>query len=156
MTPAWMPPEIPISAGAMLFDSAGRLLILKPTYKKGWTIPGGAMEADGETPWEGCQREVLEETGLTVTSARLAVVDSRPAKPREKLGVRFLFDCGTLSDEQIASIRLQASEISQYKFVDRDGAEKLLRKAVRHRVLAGWGQEHCLYLEDGQPLDAVR
>ena len=56
----WNPPEIPASAGALLFDRSGRLLILEPTYKSGWTIPGGAMEADGESPWDGCRREVLE------------------------------------------------------------------------------------------------
>ena len=49
-------PAIPVSAGALVFDGAGRLLILKPTYKSGWTIPGGVMEADGETPWEACRR----------------------------------------------------------------------------------------------------
>ena len=43
-------PAIPASAGALVFDQAGRLLILKPTYKSGWSIPGGVMEADGETP----------------------------------------------------------------------------------------------------------
>ena len=32
-------PAIPASAGALVFDQAGRLLILKPTYKTGWTIP---------------------------------------------------------------------------------------------------------------------
>ena len=53
-------PAIPVSAGALIFDRAGRLLILKPTYKTGWTIPGGVMEADGETPWEACRREVRE------------------------------------------------------------------------------------------------
>src|SRR5262249_11594782 len=56
-------PAIPVSAGAMIFDRRDRLLILKPTYKSGWTIPGGVMEADGETPWQACRREVLEETG---------------------------------------------------------------------------------------------
>ena len=40
-------PAIPVSAGALIFDRSGRLLILKPTYKSGWTIPGGVMEADG-------------------------------------------------------------------------------------------------------------
>src|ERR1700690_3992226 len=54
-------PAIPVSAGAMIFDRSGRLLILKPTYKSGWTIPGGVMEDDGETPWQACQREVREE-----------------------------------------------------------------------------------------------
>ena len=51
-------PAIPASAGALIFDGAGQLLILKPTYKTGWTIPGGVMEADGETPWDACRREV--------------------------------------------------------------------------------------------------
>ena len=43
-------PAIPASAGAMIFDRAGRLLILKPIYKSGWTIPGGVMEAAGRRP----------------------------------------------------------------------------------------------------------
>ena len=61
-------PGIPVSAGALIFDRAGRLLILKPTYKSGWTIPGGVMEADGESPWEACRREVREETGIDVAA----------------------------------------------------------------------------------------
>ena len=69
-------PGIPVSAGALIFDRAGRLLILKPTYKSGWTIPGGVMEADGESPWEACRREVREETGIDVARGRLAAVDS--------------------------------------------------------------------------------
>jgi 8-oxo-dGTP diphosphatase len=30
-----------VSAGALFFDEQGRLLIVKPTYKDGWEIPGG-------------------------------------------------------------------------------------------------------------------
>ena len=63
-------PGIPASAGALVRDAEGRILLLKPTYKKGWTIPGGVMEADGETPWQACQRELREETGLTVTAGQ--------------------------------------------------------------------------------------
>lgn len=43
-------PGIPASSGALIRDSRGRILVLKPTYKSGWTIPGGVMEANGETP----------------------------------------------------------------------------------------------------------
>ena len=75
-------PGIPASSGALIRDSRGRILVLKPTYKSGWTIPGGVMEANGETPWEACQREVFEETGLRVSAGRLAAVDTRPAKAR--------------------------------------------------------------------------
>lgn len=149
------PPEIPASAGALLFDGAGRLLILEPTYKEGWTIPGGAMEANGESPWDACRREVREETGLTVTSGRLVVVDTRPSKEGRKLGMRFLFDCGTLSDEQIASIRLQAKEIASYRFVGRDEAAQLLSKPVGRRVAHGWGADRCVYVENGATVESV-
>ena len=33
-------PRIPASAGGLIGDGSGLLLILKPTYKAGWTIPG--------------------------------------------------------------------------------------------------------------------
>ena len=49
-------PRIPASSGALIFDARGRLLIANQTYKAHWTIPGGIMEADGETPWEACRR----------------------------------------------------------------------------------------------------
>ena len=91
-------PAIPASAGALIFDRAGRLLILKPTYKSGWTIPGGVMEADGETPWDACRREVREECGLEVCGGRLACVDFRPSRPMRPGGIRFLFDCGVVDD----------------------------------------------------------
>lgn len=157
----WFLPEIPASAGALLFDDRERLLILKPTYKPGWTIPGGVMEDDGETPWEACRREVLEETGLTVTRGRLVAVDSRPAKPGRKLGLRFLFDCGIVTPAQAATIRLQAMEISEHRFAPRDEALDLLRKAVSRRVRAGWPASgrrrarRCVYLEAGRRVDEV-
>ena len=148
-------PEIPASAGAILLDEEGRLLILKPTYKSGWTVPGGVMEADGETPWEACRREVAEETGIEVTRGRLVCVDTRPAKNGGKLGLRFLFHCGTLTDQRIASIELQESEIRSHRFVDREGAKALLSKPVRRRVLAAWDAPHCLYLENGRPVEGI-
>jgi hypothetical protein len=42
-------PAIPVSAGALIFDRAGRLLILKPTYKSGGRFPAASWKADGET-----------------------------------------------------------------------------------------------------------
>src|SRR5271154_7456509 len=87
-------PRVPVSAGALIFDQAGRLLILKPTYKTGWTIPGGIMEADGETPWDACRREGREECGIDVRAGRLACTDFRPARPGRLGGIRYLFDCG--------------------------------------------------------------
>lgn len=149
-------PSLPVSCGAIITDARGRLLVLKPSYKSGWTIPGGMMEADGESPWQGCRREVREETGLEVATGRLVVVDTRPGKDGEPLGLRFLFHCGAITPAQAKSIRLQADEILEHRFVPLDDALELLRKPVRRRVRAGFDAEHCRYLEDGRPVDGVR
>ena len=127
-------PGIPVSAGALIFDRKRRLLILKPTYKSGWTIPGGVMEADGESPWRACQREVREECGLAVSTGRLACVDFRPPRPGRPGGIRFLFDCGVLDD----------------------AALRLLRGPIRRRVRAALAGSGPFYLEGGRPVVGLR
>jgi 8-oxo-dGTP diphosphatase len=154
-------PAIPASAGAMIFDQSGRLLILKPTYKSGWTIPGGVMEADGETPWDACRREVREECGLDLRAGRLACVDfrrPRPARlgrPANPGGIRFLFDCGRLDDDSLAGVVLQPEEISEYRLARLPAALKLLRKPIRRRVAAARRAGAPRYLEDGRPVPGV-
>ena len=145
-------PAIPAAAGALIFDGRGRLLILKPTYKSGWTIPGGVMEADGETPWEACQREVREECGLDVRTGRLVCVDFRRPRPGRPGGVRFLFDCGVFGDAALGAIVLQAEEISQYRLAKLPKALKLLSGPIRRRVNAASGARELVYLEDGRPV----
>src|SRR5260370_21524411 len=107
-------PAIPASAGALIFDRAGRLLILKPTYKSGWTIPGGVMEADGATPWEACRREGRGECGIAVRRGRLACMDFRRPKPGRAGGIRLLFDCGPVDHQVMAGILVQPEEGSRY------------------------------------------
>jgi 8-oxo-dGTP diphosphatase len=159
---AFVVPRVPVSAGALLFDGSGRLLILKPTYKSGWTIPGGIMEADGETPWEACQREVREECGLDISSGRLACMDFRRPREGHPGGIRFLFDCGAQPDMTLAAIVLQPEEISAHRLVPVPEALSLLRAPIRRRVGAVLGHDGAprkaglVYLEDGRPVPAIR
>jgi len=149
-------PAIPASAGALIFDPAGRLLILKPTYKSGWTIPGGVMEADGETPWEACRREVREECGIEVTRGRLAGMDFRQPKPGRAGGIRFLFDCGQVEDQALDAITVQPEEVSEYRLAGLPEALDLLRKPIRRRVRAAARGKRLVYLEDGRPVAGMR
>jgi 8-oxo-dGTP diphosphatase len=148
-------PAIPVSAGALIYDQAGRLLILKPTYKKGWTIPGGVMEADGEAPWDACRREVREECGIDVRGGRLACVDFRPGRPGHPGGVRFLFDCGTAEDAALAAITVQPEEVAEYRLVPLDEALALLRPPIRRRVRAATRHRRCVYLANGRRVPAI-
>jgi ADP-ribose pyrophosphatase YjhB (NUDIX family) len=145
-------PRIPASAGALIFDAAGRLLLLKPNYKKGWSLPGGQVEAGGESPWEACQRETREECGLAIASGRLVCVDFLRPKPRRPGGIRFLFDCGAFTDEALTAIRLQEQEINEHRFAALSEATTLLSGPLRRRVSAAVLAERCLYLEDGRPV----
>jgi 8-oxo-dGTP diphosphatase len=139
----------------MIFDRSGRLLILNPTYKSGWTIPGGMMEDDGESPWEACQREVREECGLEVTTGRLACVDFRRPKPGNPGGIRFLFDCGPLRGAALDAVKLQPEEISEYRLAPLPDALQLLRGPIRRRVRAARRSGAPRYLENGRPVPGV-
>ncbi len=150
-------PRIPASAGGLIRDGEGRLLILKPTYKSGWTIPGGQIEADGESPWEGCRREVLEETGLTTDSGRLVCVDFLRPRAHRPGGLRFLFDCGTVDEAARDEIVLQAEEISACRWVTPGDADRLLSGPVGRRVAQGLAASPgTVYLEGGRPVAGVR
>lgn len=148
-------PRIPASAGALIFDSTGRLLILKPSYKKGWTIPGGRVECSGESPWDACRRETREECGLEVAHGRLVCVDFLRPKLGRPGGMRFVFDCGVVGDGELSTITLQDDEIADYRLAEIVEAVALLSGPLRRRVTAAVGAPHCLYLEDGQAVAGV-
>jgi 8-oxo-dGTP diphosphatase len=149
-------PRVPASAGGLIRDGRDRLLILKPTYKSGWTIPGGQIEADGESPWEGCRREVLEETGLTVGSGRLVCVDFLRPRAHRPGGLRFLFDCGRVDEAARDGIVLQAEEISACRWVTAGEADRLLSGPVGRRVAEGLAvSTGTVYLEGGRPVAGV-
>ena len=62
----------------LIFDEARTKVLLTRRADNGlWCAPGGAMES-GESAAEACEREVFEETGLTVRVKRLVGVYSNP------------------------------------------------------------------------------
>lgn len=61
------------SVAAVIFDAEERLLLQRKGRGEGWSLPAGAIEP-GETPQQAIVREVLEETGLTVTNAEVLAV----------------------------------------------------------------------------------
>lgn len=148
-------PRVPVSAGALLRDAPGRLLLVRPTYKEGWLVPGGQMEADGESPWEACRREVREETGLEVHGGRLAAVDFIRPHGDDPGGVRLLFDCGRLSAADVAAIRLPPDELAEYRLAPWSEARHLLRPALRRRIEQVLAADEAVYLERGRPVTDV-
>ncbi len=69
--------KIRLGCSATIFDEHGRILLTRRTDNGQWCLPGGRMES-GESAAEACEREVLEETGLSVRVKRLVGVYSHP------------------------------------------------------------------------------
>jgi 8-oxo-dGTP pyrophosphatase MutT (NUDIX family) len=59
-----------------VFDSQGRVLLVRQTYAKDWRLPGGAI-GHGEAPEAALRRELHEEVGLSGGRARLFGLYSR-------------------------------------------------------------------------------
>jgi ADP-ribose pyrophosphatase YjhB (NUDIX family) len=140
------------AAGALIRDEAGHVLLVEPNYKDYWEIPGGVIEV-GETPSQGCAREIEEELGLHRTTGRLLVVDWAP-HPEQGDRVLFVFDGGVLTTSETATIHLQAEELDSYVFLPPEEALDRLIPRLRRRVAAALRaltEGGVLYLEHGIP-----
>jgi ADP-ribose pyrophosphatase YjhB (NUDIX family) len=70
--------KLRLGCSAVLFDENREKVLLTRRADNGkWCLPGGMIDP-GETVTEGCQREILEETGLRVRVLRLTGVYSNP------------------------------------------------------------------------------
>lgn len=140
-----------IAADCLLSDEAGRVLVLEPTYKSTWDIPGGGVEAN-ESPVRAAEREVREEVGLDVSAGALLVVDWKAQDGDFTEVLALLFDGGTLDGSDIGRIQVELSEIRGYRFVTLEQARELLDPELWLRVAAGVaarGEGSTAYLENG-------
>src|SRR3954469_7975904 len=87
-----------VAAGALFIDAEGRVLLVHPTYKDTWDVPGGYVER-GESPAAACRREIAEELRLDRFPQRLLSVDWAPSE-NEGDKLLFLFDCGPLGADE--------------------------------------------------------
>jgi 8-oxo-dGTP pyrophosphatase MutT (NUDIX family) len=124
-------------ASAVLFhDDKGRHLLVRPTYKTSWELPGGCVE-DQESPHAAAVREIAEELGLTVTPGRLLVIDWVPPRKGRTDGLMLVFDGGTLTAQQTAAIRLPSDELSSWAWsTPQEEAERLSTLLARRAAAA--------------------
>lgn len=82
-------PRFAVTAGAVVTDHRGRVLLLKHRFRPGagWGMPGGFMER-GEQPEEALRRELREEVGLEVEKLKLFI--TRAFKKPAQVEIVFL------------------------------------------------------------------
>ncbi len=143
-------PEKRISGGCLFFDERGWLLVVNPTYKETWEIPGGVVEKN-ESPREAVIREVYEELGFFCQPERLLCVDYSDESEKRTESLHFIFLGPLLTADMIAAIKLPKEELSEYRILPAKKGIKLLNKKLRRRVsrcLTVLDKETTLYLEE--------
>lgn len=139
-------------SGALILDQDGRVLLVEPTYKPTWEIPGGIVES-GEDPRTACIRECLEEIGLEIDPGRLLVLEHQIEPLPRGDSIMFVYDGGVISEP--ALITLPRSEIRGFRFVDEVELDTLttlrVARRIRQSIIA---RQRGLFIEmvDGVPV----
>ena len=99
-----------IGAAGVILNAEGHVLLVKQSYGKlNWELPGGAAEAD-ESIAETAQREVKEETGLTVVARHITGVYYQPHDD----SVHFVFMCELVADARVSQPDSEVTEIGYW------------------------------------------
>ncbi|MFM9540082.1 MULTISPECIES: NUDIX domain-containing protein [Streptomyces] len=144
-----------VAADALIRDQEGLLLLVHPTYKAGWDLPGGMAE-DNEEPTATVQRELTEELGLGDVSIHgLLCLDwVEPHGPWDDL-LAFIFDGGALTHERVEKLSIKDGELNDFRFFPPGEALSLLPARQRARAaqaLGALGDGIPRYLRNGFPV----
>lgn len=142
------------AAGALCTNAEGKVLLVVPTYKSEWEIPGGTVE-ENESPKQACQREVQEELGIEIQISGLLRLNYREETEDVAELLIFLFDGGVLTDKQIAAIKLPPDELSNYKFVTIEEAKEKTISSLHQLIESGLTQRalnQTQYTERSKPV----
>ncbi|RPF30167.1 ADP-ribose pyrophosphatase YjhB (NUDIX family) [Streptomyces sp. Ag109_G2-6] len=141
-----------VAADVLLKDTSGHVLLVSPTYKPGWDLPGGMAEAN-EPPEDAATRELVEELGLRVTIRGLLVIDwVAPHGPWDDQ-IAFIFNGGTLAPDQAARLTPQDDELAEAAFLPPEAARERLGDRIRPRFTAALhalADGHTRYLRNGE------
>jgi 8-oxo-dGTP diphosphatase len=138
-----------VAAGALIFDEAGRLLLIRHRWRGGWEYPVG-MSDGNESPLEAAKREVYEEVGLKPGNFTLIGVDFFQRRtPNGNLVFTF---ATTVDAAEAARLKLDKFEATDHRWVTRAEADQLAAPWLRQRLRAlfeAYDNHRPVYLETG-------
>ena len=138
-----------MAAGVLIRDTDDNVLLVKPTYKDGWDIPGGYVEP-GESPAQACSRELVEELGLR-SPRRPPARRGLGTSPDEGDKVLWIFDGGTM-ETALERLALEASEIAEARFWPTESFDSLMPERLARRLhlaVSALDSHLTLYAEHG-------
>ena len=147
-------PKKRMGVGVLLFNESNELLIVKPSYKTHWSIPGGVVD-ENESPRQAGIRETKEEVGIDIENPRFLCIDYISGDDGKGENLQFMYYGGVLSPEQIREIKIDQDEISEYRFTKAEDAIKFFgegrKLALRlPKCLNALNNDTAVYLENGE------
>lgn len=109
-------PKKRVGAGVLIVDEYLRTLLVEPTYKDTWEVPGGMVELD-ESPRGAARRECFEELGFEVEIGRLLLIDWVTQGRTPGDGLMLMYATGPVDTSQII---LPPEELCSWEWCDRD------------------------------------
>ncbi|WP_370948355.1 NUDIX domain-containing protein [Amycolatopsis sp. cg5] len=146
-------PRKRMSAGMLLLDERQRILLIEPSYKKHFDIPGGVVEAD-EPPWRTSERELYEELGISRRGPAI-LVDYMTTTDQMPEGIAWIFDGGRIDQAEVDRLVLTDPEVNSVGLytlaeMERRVVPHLARRLAAAVEVAGTGQ--LALCEDGRRL----
>lgn len=142
-TPAfrlWRRITRPMTLGVrgVALDDAGRVLLVRHTYRAGWHLPGGGVEV-GETAEEAMRREMMEEGGVAPVGA-LKLISVHCNRPYDKRDHVLLYAIGAWR----ACAPLENGEIAERGFFALDALPQDATALTRRRIMEALGTDAAL------------
>lgn len=126
-------PRKRVAADVLLRDDSNRVLLVNPSYKNHWDLPGGMAEAN-ESPRRAAERELQEELDLHPHLGRALVIDWQgPHDPFDD-ELLFIFDGGSLPGSAVDALRIVDNELTALAFVPLSQAKPMLRPDMFDRL----------------------
>lgn len=125
-------PKKRIGAGVLIVDENLRTLLVEPTYKETWEVPGGMVELD-ESPREAARRECVEELGFKVEIGRLLVIDWVTQGRTPGDGLMLMYATESVDTSRIV---LPKDELHSWMWCDREDVLARVQVFQANRIFA--------------------
>jgi 8-oxo-dGTP diphosphatase len=127
------------AAHAVLVDERGWVLIVRPSYKRRWHLPGGYVHI-GETPTSAVTREVFEELGIRPELRGPVTVSWAPHGGADRLLFTYT---GRLTEELRQAVSIDGAEIIGWTTLDPERLEERLHQRLAARIRASIEADEC-------------
>ena len=111
----WAKPSFVVGTTAAVTNAEGQILLVRHSYKPGWSTPGGFVNRREPTT-DAVAREVWEELGIRVR------VEGEPVcivRSQERI-VELVHRARPVDDEAAARVRPRSAEIAEARWFDPD------------------------------------